>query len=217
MWWAHTKHTPLPHPFQQMWNFLTCGRPDTGLGGCERDYVPLVLLLDFFFLGWLQELKMRMVCGGGVPALSPNWHLTAAPHGLITGSLFSWHRKQQCRIKHHPEGTFALLPSAPRRPHPHFPRSYLVREGVCTPRQPRVLIIALLSCSEIHRSSSSPISTFLFSPPGFSWPPLPPLPKQEQHEEDVRILRVTLHPGSEPRETLHTPDIWPRFLNLIFI
>lgn len=158
---------------------------------------------------------------------SPNWHLTAAPHGLLAGCVsarFSQRRKQQRRIKHHPaERALSPAPSTPftpnRPPFLHSPSLSLAAISSGKQFAPQTAPSAHYrssqsACrSEIHPSfplsTPLPTSTSVFSPwlfpyGGEAW-------RRRQDIEDV------LHPGSEPRETPHTADIWPRFQNLIFI
>lgn len=128
---------------------------------------------------------------------SPNWHLTAAPHGLLTGCVsarFSQRRKQQRRIKHHPaERALSPAPFTPFTPPPRpvlhslpSPRSY-AREAVCTPDSPK-RSLSLFS-----------VSLSLWNPPLLPPPPYPlptstfspgSSPTEEQHEEDIRILKM---------------------------
>lgn len=126
----------------------------------------------------------------------PNWHLTAAPHGLLTGCVsarFSQRRKQQRRIKHHPAeralspAPFTPFPPSPLSPLPSLSLQLSRAGSSLHPRQPRALIIAFLSRPVALKSTppspfSLPTSTSIFSPSSS--------PTEEQHEEDVRILKM---------------------------
>ncbi|KAI9526106.1 hypothetical protein NQZ68_002654 [Dissostichus eleginoides] len=126
---------------------------------------------------------------------SPNWHLTAAPHGLLAGCVSarsSQRRKLQRRIKHHPaERALSPAPFTLPPPLPHSLPLQLSRAGSSLhPRQPQALIIAFSqsACrSEIHPSSPTSTSTSIF-------PPLPPALtrrwKSSVRHEDVRILKM---------------------------
>lgn len=144
---------------------------------------------------------------------SPNWHLTAAPHGLLASSVSirifpGVGRSSAASDITQLRGHFlphSLLPPLPPFIIP-FPRSYLVPGRSLHPRQPRALIIASLSHPVAPQSTplplcySSPISTSTFSL--FSPSPTTTTTTWRKHREDV------VHPG---------PDTWPHFQNLIFI
>lgn len=89
-------------------------------------------------------------------------------------------------------GHFLLHPLLPSLPPPFlhslpFPRSYLTREAVCTPDSPeRSLSLFSVGLSlwnpPLLPHCSLPTSTSIFSPSSS--------PTEEQHEEDVRILKM---------------------------
>lgn len=123
---------------------------------------------------------------------SPNWHLTAAPHGLLTGSVsvhFSQRGKQQQHIKHHPaERALSPTPLTPPQNLPYslpFPRSNL--RAVSTQDSPErslwFLSVSLSLWNPPPPLRPHPLPTSAFSP-GFS-----PFGEKE-HEEDVRILKM---------------------------
>lgn len=114
---------------------------------------------------------------------SPNWHLTAAPHGLLAGCVsarFSQRRKQRRRIKHRPaERALSPAPVTPFTLPPSLLRSLplqLSHTGSSLhPRQPRALIIAFLSRPVALKSTPPP--PFRCPPPPPSSPPAHPLQK----------------------------------------
>lgn len=132
---------------------------------------------------------------------SPNWHLTAAPHGLLAGCVsarFSQRRKQQRRIKHHPaERALSPAPSTPftpsRPPFLHSPSLSLAAISSGKQFAPQTAPSAHYRSSQsgpVALKSTPPSPSLLrcpppppFSPPGFS-------PMEERHEEDVRILKM---------------------------
>lgn len=150
----------------------------------------------------------------------PNWHLTAAPHGLLAGSPFylAW---EATAVPHQTSLRGQLLPgpSAPLTTPLHlrpasipFPSNYLVEGRSLHPRHPQVLIISVPSRPVALKSTPLPLSnnsspTSMFSPlphGGATW-------GRCQDIEDVLPLSF------EPKEATHMPGIWPHFQNLIFL
>lgn len=143
---------------------------------------------------------------------SPNWHLTAAPHGLLAacvsflfsvvffvffcpsvGSISAASNITQLR-GHFPSTTFT----------PPLPLILeLSHKG--SSLRPQALIIAFLSQPVPLKSipsSSQPVAY------------LNPPPTSRRRHQDIEEV---LHPGSQPREPVRTADIWPQIQNLIFI
>lgn len=150
---------------------------------------------------------------------SPNWHLTAAPHGLLAGCVsarFSQRRKQQRRIKHHPaERALSPAPFTPFTPSlpppfPSFPFQLSHAGSSLHPRQPTALIIASLSRPVALISTPHPPLPVAHRTSTVS-PGSPPM--EEQHDEDIRILKMFCIQAQSQKRA----DIWPRFQNLIFI
>lgn len=155
---------------------------------------------------------------------SPNWHLTAAPHGLLAGCVSarsSRRRKQQRRIKHHPaERALSPAPFTPFTPSPPspFPSLAAISRGKQfapqTARSAHYRFSQSACRSEIHPSSPLLVAHLHLHLHLLPAPPALPLWK---HEEDVRILKMFCIRALSQKETAHTADIWPRFQNLIFI
>lgn len=153
---------------------------------------------------------------------SPNWHLTAAPHGLLTGCIsarFSPRRKQRRRIKHGPaERALSPAPFTPFTPAStplSFPSLAAIMRGKQSAPEtaPSAHYHSSQSAcrSEIHPSSRQPVAHLHFRLFPQLFPHRRAARRRRQDIEDVR------HPGSEPEETVHTADIWPHIQNLIFI
>lgn len=166
------------------WRYLTGGRGDRGWGG-ERKLTGIRPYL-FHFLTTPPRLLAGVCVQMSISvshSSSPNWHLTAAPHGLLAGCVsarFSQRRKRQRSIKHHPaERALSPAPVAPFPLPPPLLRSLplqLSHAGSSLhPRQPQALIIAFLSRPVALKSTPPP--PFRCPPPPPSSPPALPLQK----------------------------------------
>lgn len=122
-----------------------------------------------------------------------NWHLTAAPHSLLTPCFRSLLLAQDAAAEHQTssswEGTF---PSTFQSPFTLLavpsPRSYRAWGSSLRPRQPQALIIAPLRQPVALKSTPPP-------PSPVAHLHLRPLPWQ--HEEDIRILRFGFQAPSQ--------------------
>lgn len=154
----------------------------------------------FPFLYAPPQFAGRVVCVQMGPPVSHsswlNWHLTAAPHNLLTPCF-------RLSFPSVGSGTSNLIQLRGHFPlhlsvsvHPvvspfSSPCSYRAQGSSLHPRQPRALIIAPLR---------QPVALKSTPPPPSPVAHLRPLPWQ--HEEDIRILRFSFQASSQKRQCI---------------